>query len=263
MYNIRSVCPTAAALFGIGAFTDAPAMEEVPALTKDGRADRVLLYNPDAVAWWIFEKYRDLFAPALELDPLVLRMESVMPSVTPVCFASMYSGLMPADHGIRAYVKPVLTVKTLFDALIGAGLKPAICSTGTDSISMIFRERDMDYFIFDTPEEVNAKAEELIRGDRHDLIVAYNGNYDTAMHGHGPEAKESLAALRQNAEAYRRLTDAASRAWEGKRWVTGFLPDHGCHEIDGGFGSHGLDMEEDMFVVHLWKGSSQTAVVSD
>ena len=110
MYNIRSVCPTTAVLFGIGAFTDAPAMEEVPALTKDGRADRVLLYNPDAVAWWIFEKYRDLFAPALELDPLVLRMESVMPSVTPVCFASMYSGLMPADHGIRAYVKPVLTV---------------------------------------------------------------------------------------------------------------------------------------------------------
>ena len=26
----------------------------------------------------------------------------------------------------------------------------------------------------------------------------------------------------------------------------GFMPDHGCHEIDGGAGSHGLMMPEDM-----------------
>ena len=255
MYNIRSVCPTVAAMFGIAPFTDAPAMDEVRGLVPGGRSDRVLLYNPDAVAWWLFEKYRGLFAPSLEPDPLILRMESVMPSVTPVCFASMYTGLMPAEHGIRAYVKPVLTVKTLFDSMIGAGLRPAICSTAGDSISKIFLEREMDYFIFDTPEEVNDKAEELIRADRHDLITVYNGDYDTTMHGHGPEAAESLEALSRNAAVYRRLTDAAGEAWSGKKWISAFAPDHGCHEIDGGFGSHGLDMEEDMFVVHLWKGS--------
>ena len=133
MFNIRSVCPTLAAMFGITPFTDAPVMEEVLSLLKNRRADRVLMYNPDAVAWWIFEKYRDLLTPALEMDPLVLRMGSVMPSVTPVCFASMYSGLMPQDHGILSYTKPVLTVTTLFDAMIEKGLKPAVCSTGTSS----------------------------------------------------------------------------------------------------------------------------------
>jgi hypothetical protein len=30
--------------------------------------------------------------------------------------------------------------------------------------------------------------------------------------------------------------------------------DHGCHEIDGGCGSHGLDMPEDLNIVHLYKG---------
>jgi hypothetical protein len=30
--------------------------------------------------------------------------------------------------------------------------------------------------------------------------------------------------------------------------------DHGCHEIDGGHGSHGLDMPEDINIVHLYKG---------
>lgn len=253
MYNIRSVCPTAAVLLGIAPFTDAPAMEEVLDLVPGRRAERILLYNPDAVAWWIFEKYRDLLAPALGMDPLVLRMESVMPSVTPVCFASMYSGLMPKDHGIRSYTKPVLTVKTLFDAMIGKGLKPAICSTGTDSVSMIFKNRDMDYFIFDTPEEVNDKAEELIRTDRHDLIAVYNGNYDGTMHRCGPEGEESLAALAMNAASWKLLCSAAAEAWAGRSWVSAFATDHGCHALPDGRGSHGEDRAEDMNVVHMWR----------
>jgi len=30
--------------------------------------------------------------------------------------------------------------------------------------------------------------------------------------------------------------------------------DHGCHEIDGGCGSHGLDMPEDLNIVQVYKG---------
>ena len=33
----------------------------------------------------------------------------------------------------------------------------------------------------------------------------------------------------------------------------GFTMDHGCHEIDGNCGSHGLDMDEDLNIVHLYK----------
>ena len=253
MYNIRTIAPTIASLLNIPRFTDAGPIPEVIGKTG-GSADRVLMYNPDAVAWWIFEKYRDLFTPVLE-DSLVLQMESVMPSVTPVCFASIYSGLMPENHGIRSYTKPVLTCETIFDALIKAGKKPVICSTGTDSISMIFRERDMEYYIFNTHDEVNAKAEELIRLNRHDLIVVYNGNYDGTMHRYGPEADESLDALRHNVAAYRHLSSIAEEAWGGAglKYASAFVTDHGCHEIDGQCGSHGLDMPEDMNVVHLWK----------
>lgn len=58
-----------------------------------------------------------------------------MPSVTPVCFASMYSGVMPEIHGIMRYEKPVLKIKTVFDALAAAGKRCAIVSTEGDSIS--------------------------------------------------------------------------------------------------------------------------------
>ena len=45
---------------------------------------------------------------------------------------------------------------------------------------------------------------------------------------------------------------AAAKAWAGRRYGIAFLPDHGCHEIDGGCGSHGLDMPEDMNIIHFY-----------
>lgn len=254
MNNITQVASTIASLLGIRTVAGTAPLGEVCSLLPGGRADRVLMYNPDAVAWWLFEKYREIFAPVLDRTGAILRMESVMPSVTPVCFASMYSGVMPEVHGIRAYVKPVLTCETIFDIAIANGIRPAICSTGTDSISMIFREREMDYFIFNTPAEVNAKVRELMAADSHRLIVAYNGDYDTTMHKFGPESKEALDVLRLNVAVYRELCEYAETAWgaKGLSYAAAFATDHGCHEIDGGCGSHGLDMPEDMNVIHLW-----------
>ena len=108
------------------------------------KADRALLYNPDAVALWLYQRYTPLFAKVMVRTRLAVPLLSVMPSVTPVCFASMYTGAMPEIHGIRAYEKPVLRTDTLFDALIRAGKKPAIVSTEGDSVSKIFLEREME-----------------------------------------------------------------------------------------------------------------------
>ena len=110
----------------------------------------------------------------------------------------------------------------------------------------------MDYYIYDTVEEVNKKAMELIEEDKYDLITIYNGNYDGTMHGKGTEAEESINALKENLEFYSQLVDKIKAEWKSHDVVYGFMPDHGCHDIDGGFGSHGLEMEEDMNIIHLY-----------
>ncbi|MBR6005933.1 MAG: alkaline phosphatase family protein [Clostridia bacterium] len=233
----------------------APANGEVLSLISEKlrkeKADRAVIYNPDAVAWWIFEKYKDMFAPALEKSGAVMKMRSVMPSVTPVCFGSMYSGVMPEVHGIMKYEKPVLTVETLFDIMVSEGRKAAIVSTTGDSISKIFLKRDIDYFIYPSVRLVNRKALQLIREDRHDLIVIYNGNYDASMHATGPEGRLAIKSLGKNIRFYRKMTDAIEKHMKNRNVLYGFFPDHGCHAIDSGRGSHGLDMEEDMNIVHL------------
>ena len=51
------------------------------------------------------------------------------------------------------YEKPVLGVETVFDRLPEAGKRVAVISTQGDSISLIFLERQVDYFIYPTKQE--------------------------------------------------------------------------------------------------------------
>ena len=216
------------------------------------KADRVLMYNPDAVALWLYQKYTHLYLPMLNKVKLTLPLQSVMPSVTPVCFGTMYTGAMPAVHGIRKYEKPVIKIDTIFDALLRAGKKPAIIAITPCSLAKIYLERDMDYFIYDNYEDINAKAMELIEKDEHDFILVYNGNYDSTMHKQGPEAEDSLKALQHNVNTYSQLHDKVAECWKHHNTLMAFAPDHGCHLIDGGSGSHGLDMPEDLNILHFY-----------
>lgn len=217
------------------------------------KADRIFMYNPDAVAQWVSEKYPNLINEVKNISELSLPYSTVMPSVTPVCFGTMYTGAQPEVHGIKTYTKPVLKIETIFDAMIKAGKKCAIVSTSGDSISCIFLEREMDYFLCPNIDEVNAKAAELIVKDEYDLIVVYNGTYDSAMHKFGTESVEALAELRANSRAFATFNAMIKNCWKKHNVLLGFAMDHGCHDIDGGCGSHGLDMPEDINILHMYK----------
>ncbi len=256
MYNntpIQSTCATIAALLDITPPENAaPASTLVTDYVKThlGKPERVVMYNPDAVAMWLWQKYTPYYTPVTYDGALQVPVCSVMPSVTPVCFASMYTGLTPECHGIRKYEKPVLTCETIFDSCIKAGKKCAIVSTAGDSMSIIFGNREMDYYIYPTVDEVNEKAHELLAKAEYDLLCIYNANYDATMHRNGPEAPASLEALNHNCHQFATIKDIIRKT--GLKTALAFAPDHGCHEIDGNLGSHGLDMEEDMNILHFW-----------
>lgn len=219
-------------------------------------ADRIFVFNPDAIGEWVYEKYKHLMSEVVDKTDVKFPLCSVMPSVTPVCFATMYTGTQPQIHGIQSYIKPVLKIETIFDVLIKSGKKCAIVSTENDSISMLFLERQMDYYIYPTTEQVNAKAAELIIKDEYDFIVVYNAKYDATMHKYGPESVEALAELRSNVEQFALFNEMIKEHWSAHNVLVGFATDHGCHEIDGRCGSHGLDMVEDLNIVHFYKAYS-------
>ncbi|MGN1451956.1 MAG: hypothetical protein ACI4XQ_07635, partial [Eubacteriales bacterium] len=88
--------------------------------------------------------------------------------------------------------------------------------------------------------------------DKYDFIAVYNGNYDSVMHKNAPENLKSIAELRANVMAFAAFAAQIKRTWTGHDTLVGFAMDHGCHEIDGGCGAHGLDMPEDLNIVHLY-----------
>ena len=220
------------------------------------KVDRILMYNPDAIAQWIEEKYPDQIVEVRNRAEVDVPMRAVMPSVTPVCFGTMYTGAQPEVHGIQKYTKPVITIDTIFDALIRAGKKCAILGDTKCSLCHIFLDREMDYFPCENVAEINAKAIELIEKDEHDFIVVYNGNYDAKMHKYSPEGTVALGELRANSHAFALLYEMVKKYWTGHDTLVGFGMDHGCHAIvkDGELrGTHADDSPEDRNIVHLYK----------
>ena len=219
------------------------------------KADRIFMYNTDAIGEWVYRKYPHFCTQAAECAGIEIPLATVMPSVTPVCFGTMYTGAQPAVHGIQQYEKPVIKIDTLFDALIRAGKKPALLTYTTTSLGKIYREREMDYYHFETGgiADVNAKAAELILDDKYDVIIAYNENFDHIMHKYGPESPEALAELRLNCHMFSNFYRLIRDNWQAHNTLLGFAMDHGCHEVDEGSGAHGLDMDEDINIVHLYK----------
>ena len=243
----------------------APANEDLVRFVDEAfggqKCDRLFMFNPDAVAQWVSEKYSYLFQEVTQRCPLQLPLRTVMPSVTPVCFATMYTGAQPQVHGIEKYEKPVVTIDTIFDAFIRAGKRCALITDHPNcSLSKIFLNRDIDYYIFENAEDVNAQAMRLIQEDRHDFIICYNENFDQQMHRCGPESILALSEIRCNSRTFGQLHSQIRTCWKEHRTLMGFAMDHGCHECDyisakSGkhlLGNHGKDLPEDLNICHYY-----------
>ncbi|MFN8547695.1 MAG: alkaline phosphatase family protein [Candidatus Eisenbacteria bacterium] len=214
---------------------------------------RALVFAADAIGARLVDAYRTDFDPVFTHAPVRVEAQAVMPSVTPVCFASMFSGAPPEVHGIRKYEKPVLGCDTLFDAMARAEKKVALVAVKDSSMDLIFRNRPIDYFTEIYDQEAVERAHQLISDDRHDLIVVYQQEYDDQMHATVPRSPEALRAMRNHIRNFDRLASAAHKRWASVTHAVAFVSDHGTHiDPDTGHGTHGSDLPDDLEVSHFW-----------
>lgn len=229
-------------------------------LCKDG-FDRVLIHNPDAVGMWLYQDYPDAFEPVLRHTHLTIPLRSVMPSVTPVCFGTMYTGAEPAIHGIQEYSKPIIKIDSFFDAALRAGKKVALIATPTCSLANIFQGRDVDYYLLAKEGEIIEKAQQLIAQDEYDVICVYTYMFDTLNHRNGPEHPETLNALYRQGQFFDILVSTVKRCWKQHNTLVSFSPDHGVHEVvpygselnskgNPVRGHHGSDRAQDLNILH-------------
>ncbi len=260
MYNSISMTQMAATIAKtLGTEAPAQADQSIPLVdafvqTTLGKetVDRVLIYNPDCVGMWFFQKYTNLFIPVTNAVQLTVPVATVKPSWTPVCFGTMYTGVLPEVHGIQSYARPVITVDSLFDCLPRGGKRVALIAVENSSMSLIFKGRKIDYYVTPYDEEAVEKGLELIEKDEYDLISIYNQEYDDKMHRTYPESPASMAAMNHHIESFARLTSAVKKHWSAHDSLVCWASDHGNHTDADGHGNHGEDCPEDINVLHFY-----------
>ncbi|HOA33139.1 MAG: hypothetical protein GXY95_06730 [Clostridiales bacterium] len=227
-------------------------VESILKLFNDAPFDRIVIHNPDAVAMWLYQQNFELFEKVLRHAPVCLPFKTVFPSVTPVCFGTMYTGALPEVHGIQFYTKPVIKIDSVYDAFIGAGKKAAIVAVRESSMSKIFLERDMDYFIEEDDEKVKETAIRLIKENKYNLLSVYTQEYDDVMHARGVLSPEAINALKNQIRIFDELANAIKETErDGKTLIT-FSTDHGVHNEPNGRGSHGTDEPYDLNIAHFF-----------
>jgi len=254
MTTIASVTPTVCSLMGIecdGKPVE-PVLHEAKQIGMES-VKKALIYAPDALGVHLLERFQSSFDRVKRTASIFVEVQSVKPSITPVCFATMFTGVPPEDHGIRKYEKPVVRAKTLFDRAILAGKKVAIVAVKESSIDLIFRERELDAFSEEYDPQVTDRTIELMMADKHDLILAYHQEYDDMLHQTDPFSPGAIQAMENHISSFEKLSEAFNSYWRQHNRLIIFAPDHGAHiDPKTGKGSHGLDIPEDMELIHYY-----------
>jgi len=220
------------------------------------RIDKLAVVVVDAFGVSTWEKVKDdtpVFNKLRGVNGTVIR--SVMPSVTPVNFATMLTGASPETHGIRNREQP-LGHETIFHVMRETGMVSATAARAMSSLGILISPHA------DKPglagsnldSEVTEIACRMI-GEDVNLLWVQLLDVDDAGHSHGPHSLESREAAAKADANLRRILEAAR--------VQGYsaivLADHGQHPSSGGpyKGVHGTDLPEDLYVPFLWASNTE------
>ena len=257
--SIMSVTPTICSCMGI----ESPRISEpvaIPEITElknsilgTDPVERCLIFAPDAVGRMLLDSFPKLRKSISRLTQMSVPLLSVIPPKTPVCFASMFTGAEPESHGITQYERPVLECDTMFDALLRSSKRIAVVAVQGSSMSLIFNNRDMDYFFEPYDPEVTQRTVELLTSGEHEVIVAYHQAYDDRLHATTPFSTDALSAADSHVNDFEILSRVFHNMWRNRSRLLLFAPDHGAHiDPSTGKGDHGEDIPEDMDLFHFY-----------
>jgi len=181
-------------------------------------------------------------------------LRSVMPSITPVNFATMVTGTDQAGHGIKARTDS-FACETLFDTVRRSGKKSA--GIGIDDYTgtaLLGRHADICGNAGEGSDDTVAdKIIEIAGCDAPVFIIAQLGRVDDVFHQYGPSSSEVVPMLRDTDARLLRLVERLGPLGYGVI----ILADHGQHDAEPGEsgslkGTHGTESPEDCLVPCTW-----------
>jgi predicted AlkP superfamily pyrophosphatase or phosphodiesterase len=183
-------------------------------------------------------------------------IDSVMPTITPVNFATMLTGASPASHGITNREQH-LSLETVFHVLRGEGMASATAARAVSSLGILISPHADRPGIAasNTDDEVTGIALRAMEGEANLLWVQLL-DVDDAGHAHGPLSRDSRDAASRADSNLRKILGAAHRGG----YSALVLADHGQHTIEKNGavqGTHGTDIPQDTVVPLAWANNDE------
>lgn len=217
--------------------------------------DKATILAPDALgdfAWQMWQHEMPYLKSLHAKRSIVLR--SVMPSVTPVNFATMVTGTDLDGHGVSSKNRD-FACGTLFDVVRrSGGTSAGVGITGYTGCDLLARFADIHGDAGEgTDDDVADKVIEIAEAHRPQFIIAQLGRVDDVFHKYGPSSPSVVPMLQ---ETDRRLRRLAARLC-ALRYGVIILADHGQHDLDDRpdtekKGGHGTEMDKDCLVPCTW-----------
>ena len=248
-HSMTCIAPTVAEVLGLPApaqATGAPIPEIVSALKP---AERLAILAPDALgefAWRLWREEMPFLKSLSEQASTVLR--AVMPTITPVNFATMVAGADKSVHGIGAFTDD-FQCETLFDVVRAHGGKSAgVGQKGYTGSELLGRNADIrGTAASNTDDEVETIALDIAREHQPQFIIVQLGSTDDIFHQFGPSSAGVVPKLQETDGRLQRMTEALTPLG----YAIIITADHGQHDTESG-GSHGTDADEDALVPCVW-----------
>lgn len=252
-HDMRCVAPTVCRVLGLrppGQAETGP-LEEVVGTMRNQRRLVVVVIDAFGASTWSATRAETPTFNAIARRHL-LHLKSVMPTITPVNFATMLTGASPESHGIRDRTEE-LKLETVFDIMRDEGRSSATAARALSSLGILispFTERP-GIAESNLDEEVCSIAVDRLR-EGVDLLWVQLLDVDDAGHMYGPLSPQGVAAAGRDDGLLRRIAAEACRGGYGLM----VLADHGQHTVmrdDGTQGGwHGTEAEEDVSVPFVW-----------
>ncbi len=201
-------------------------ISDPPARSVMDAGERVLLIYIDGLG---YERFRDAAAAGEVPNLAALTLEkcaSVYPTITPVNYAAMVSGLPPAENGVDRRGIHALACDTIFSDAAARGLTAFAAEGDSQILVLPGAETELCPDLNGDGTGDDEIFETAMAHLDADLLFVHFHSVDDASHENGPWSDAAKAALTR-ADAW---CGALLGAWDGAVIIAA---DHGQHEQDG------------------------------
>ena len=253
--SMMDIAPTVSAVLGLPAPAQAKGRPIASVVESIGGKRRVAILALDAFglfAWNLWKMEMPYLQSLHARHSIILR--SVMPSITPVNFATMVTGTDQAGHGIMSRHDSFAS-ETLFETVRRNGNRSA--GIGIDDYTgtaLLGRYADICGNAGEGSDDTVAeRIIEIAEREEPMFLIAQLGRVDDVFHKYGPSSPNVVPMLRGSDSRVMRLVERLGPLGYGII----ILADHGQHDVKPGEddplkGNHGTESHEDCLVPCTW-----------